>query len=153
MPDVKWLSFIALMWTPLALGQVTLGALLDAGGKPVSIAQFNNELVQRVIAGPTSTGGRLEVMYTGDGRLQGVGTPANITSAMVPWSPIGGDWTTDEKGRICTSMRLGGGASGTGSPVLLPMRCQYWFKLGARYFFADSDTDRSAKVLARTIKQ
>ena len=54
-------------------------------------------------------------------------------------------------------MRIGGGgasaAGGVGTSVLLPKRCQYWFKLGTQYFFADSDTDRSAKVLSRTIKQ
>ena len=35
----------------------------------------------------------------------------------------------------------------------LPPRCQFWFKLGDTYFLSDSDTDRSAKVLSRTIKQ
>ena len=47
---------------------------------------------------------------------------------------------------------LVGGTASTPS-VALPMRCQYWFKLDDKYFFADSDPDRSAKVLSRTIKQ
>jgi hypothetical protein len=34
----------------------------------------------------------------------------------------------------------------------LPRRCQYWFKVGDRYFLSDSDTDRQARVFARTIK-
>ena len=37
--------------------------------------------------------------------------------------------------------------------VVLPPRCQFSFKLGDKYFLSDSDTDRSAKVLSRTIKQ
>ncbi len=47
----------------------------------------------------------------------------------------------------------------TGAPALgqgmayLPPRCQYWFKLGDKYFLSDSDSDRSAKVLSRTVKQ
>jgi hypothetical protein len=40
----------------------------------------------------------------------------------------------------------------TYSATTLPPRCQYWFKLGDVYFLADSDTDRRAKVLRRTLK-
>jgi Ni/Co efflux regulator RcnB len=45
-------------------------------------------------------------------------------------------------------MQIQAGLSG----VNLPQRCQYWFKLGDAYFLADSDTDRRAKVLRRTLK-
>ena len=145
------LTFGALMWAPFTVGQATLGALLDAGAKPVTVAQFRDEVVQRLIAGPTPTGGRLEVIYTGDGRLQGTGTQTATTSSIPPWAPIAGDWSSDDSGRICTSMRVG--VTSAGTSVLLPKRCQYWFKLDDKYFFADSDTDRSAKVLSRTIKQ
>jgi hypothetical protein len=146
-----WLSFGVLTWAPFVVGQTTLGALLDAGANPVSVAQFKDELVQRLIAGPTPTGGKLEVMYTGDGRLQGTGTQAAYSSSIPPWGTITGDWSPDERGRICTSMRVG--VSGAGTSVQLPKRCQYWYKLGMDYYFADSDTDRSAKVLVRIIKQ
>jgi hypothetical protein len=139
------------MWTNFAVGQTTLGALLDAGAKPVTVAQFNEEVVQRLIGGPTPTGGMLEVMYTADGRLQGTGTQTANVSSMPPWGAIAGDWSSDEQGRICTSMRVG--VSNAGTSVMLPKRCQYWFKLGTKYYFADSDTDRSAKVLSRTVKQ
>ena len=50
-------------------------------------------------------------------------------------------------------MRVGAAADGRGTRVVLPTRCQYWFKLGDKYFFADSDTDRSARSWSRTIKQ
>ena len=143
------LAIAAILWMPCALAQATLGALLDAGAKPLSTAAFNDELVQRMIAGPTPTGGKLEVMYTMDGRMQGTGTSAATTSSVVPLSPVSGDWTADEKGRICTTMRIGAWASGS----VVMTRCQYWFKLGNEYYFADSDVDRSAKVLKRTIKQ
>ena len=145
------LAIAATLWMPCALAQATLGALLDAGAKPVTIAQFKEEVVQRLIGGPTATGGKLEVMYTADGRLQGTGTQSGYASAIPPWGTIVGDWSSDEQGRICTSMRVGVSAAGT--TVVLPKRCQYWYKLGMDYYFADSDTDRSAKVLSRTIKQ
>jgi len=141
----------ALTWTSGGLAQTTLGALLDAGAKPVTTAQFKEELVQRVMSGPTPSGGKLEIVYTADGRLQGSGTQASTASSVVPWAPISGDWSDDDKGRICTSMRVG--VTSAGSSVLLPKRCQYWYKLGMEYYFADSDTDRSAKVLSRAIKQ
>ena len=99
----------------------------------------------------TPSGGKLEIVYTADGRLQGSGTQASTASSVVPWAPISGDWSDDDKGRICTSMRVG--VTSAGSSVLLPKRCQYWYKLGTEYYFADSDTDRSAKVLSRAIKQ
>ena len=90
-------------------------------------------------------------MYTSDGRLQGTGTQGTITASMIaPWAPIAGDWSSDDNGRICTSMRVG---TSVGTSVMLPKRCQYWYKLGKEYYFADSDTDRSAKVLSRTIKK
>src|SRR5215203_4822338 len=141
----------ALTWTPVAVAQKTLGELLDAGARPVTVAQFRDELVQRLIGGPTPTGGKLEVMYTGDGRLQGTGTQTSNSSSIPPWAPISGDWSSDDTGRICTSMRVG--TTSAGNTMLLPKRCQYWYKLGTEYYFVDSDTDRSAKVLSRTIKQ
>ena len=144
------LSIGMFLWGPGALAQATLGALLEAGAKPLSAAQFKEELVQRVIAGPTPTGGKLEVMYMTDGRMQGTGTSAATSSSVVPWGTVTGDWTADERDRICTTLRFAAWASGS---VVLPTRCQYWFKLGTQYYFADSDTDRSAKVLVRTIKQ
>jgi hypothetical protein len=37
--------------------------------------------------------------------------------------------------------------------VALPARCQYWYSLDGRYYQSDSDFDRSARVLLRTIKR
>jgi hypothetical protein len=39
-----------------------------------------------------------------------------------------------------------------GGEVNLPLRCQVWFKNDGQYFLSDSDWDRSAKVLKRTLK-
>lgn len=143
-----------LWWAPFALAQTTLGALLDAGAKPLLPEEFIQELVQRVIVGPTPTGGMLEVIYLHDGTLQGVGTQPNITSRMTTLVGVSGEWQIDDKGRICTTMRIGTSSGGPGgSPLVLPPRCQYWFKLEGKYLLSDSNTDRSAKVLSRTIKQ
>ncbi len=50
-------------------------------------------------------------------------------------------------------MQIGGGPGGAVSGVALPGRCQVWFKYGNQYFISDSDSDRSARVLRRTLKQ
>jgi hypothetical protein len=54
-------------------------------------------------------------------------------------------WTFDDSERVCESV--------PGGRSLLRVRCQYWYRLDTRYFIADSDTDRSARVLVRTPKQ
>ena len=63
-----------LVWAPLVVAQSTLGELLDTGAKVMSADEFKNEVVgQRVVAGPTATGGTLEVMYVGNGAGRGHG--------------------------------------------------------------------------------
>ena len=141
-----------LLWAPLAAAQSNLGALLDAGAKKLSAEEFREEVVQRVVVGPTATGGSLEVMYANSGVIQGVGT----FSGSSLFAPISGDWKIDDTGRICTSMRIGAGSQYAGAAqmgVMLPPRCQIWFRYKGQYFLADSDSDRSAKVLPRTLKQ
>ena len=50
-------------------------------------------------------------------------------------------------------MRIGPEGGGSTSGTSLPSNCMDWFKSGDTYFISDSDDDRSAKVLSRTIKQ
>jgi hypothetical protein len=40
-----------------------------------------------------------------------------------------------------------------GAVSIIPQHCQFWFKLGDVYFISDSDSDRHAKVVRRTLKQ
>lgn len=140
---------------PLAAAQENLGALLDAGARKLSAEEFQQEVVQRALVGPSATGGSIEVTYTGNGIVQGIGTPPNHsqTRSWVHSVQISGLWTIDASERVCTSMRIftagGGGAFGS----YLPPRCQFWLKLSDKYFLSDSDSDRSAKVLIRTLKQ
>jgi hypothetical protein len=128
----------------------SLGELLDAGAKKISMEDFKREIVQRTVAGPTPTGGVAEVMYAANGVIQGMGLPPIAAQVPVPTFPIRGDWTIDESQRICTSLQM----SAPGSAItILPQRCQFWFKLGDVYFIADSDSDRRAKVLRREVVQ
>jgi hypothetical protein len=148
------LGFALLLWLPVAVAQSNLGELLDAGAKKLSVDEFKKEVVQRLIVGPTLSGAIVEVMYAPTGLIQGLGSygaPAPGARAATMSAPVSGDWTVDNEGRICTSMRVGM-SLGSGS-TLLPTRCQFWFKYKEDYFFTDSDSDRSMRVLRRIVKQ
>src|SRR5882672_9331002 len=140
------LGFALLLWAQLAMGQNNLGELLDAGATRLSPEAFKEGVVQRMIVGVTASGGRIEVMYASNGAVQGTGS---YTAHNISLAPISGEWTIDDNGRICTSMRIGGGIGGM-QGVILPPRCQFWFKYGEQYFLSDYDSDRSARLLRRT---
>jgi hypothetical protein len=138
-------GFAFLLWAPFAAAQSNLGELLDAGAKMMSPEEFKQEVVGRVITGPTSTGGTLEVIYAGNGSVQGRGSYAKALFL----GPLDGEWMIDDGGRVCTGMRIGGSPSTPG--VMLPARCQTWFKHADAFFLCDSDSDRRARVLRRTL--
>src|SRR5215467_247466 len=76
---LRWLTKLLLgsaflLFASFAAAQKNLGELLETGGKKLSPEEFKEELVQRVIVGPTPTGGTLEVIYTSKGTIQGRGT-------------------------------------------------------------------------------
>ena len=140
-----------LFCTSASLAQSKLGEVLDAGATLLTVDEFKAQLVQRTLEGPTPTGGHIELMYVSNGTIQGTGASPLHPSSAPGNMPYEGDWTSGENGTICSSFRYrsaGGGAAGN-----LPLRCQYWFKLGDRYFVSDSDYDRQARVLVRTLKQ
>jgi hypothetical protein len=136
-------GFALVLWVPLAAAQSNLGELLDAGAKMLSAEEFRQELVQRVMVGRTpSGGGNLEIMYANNGVIQGLGSQPPFMNTP---QPLSGEWKIDDSGKICTSMSI--------LTVNLPYRCQFWFKYAEQYFLSDSDSDRRARVLSRTVKQ
>jgi len=144
LPTRLTLCFALMLWASLVIAQNNLGELLDAGARMLSVDEFKEGLVQRVIVGPTPSGGNLEIMYATNGEIQGRGIGLSSPTPV----PVSGEWKIGDSGKICSSMRLGGTNS-----VVLPSRCQSWFKLGDQYFLSDSDSDRYARVLRRTVKQ
>jgi hypothetical protein len=138
------------LWVPSALAQSDLGQVLDAGGKLVTLEEFKQELVQHALIGPTPTGSSLEIIYTTSGGIQGTGVqPAGPGFAPARYN---GNWVEGENGSVCSTLVFQAGSAGS-TQITLPRRCQFWFKVGERYYLSDSDTDRSAKVLLRTIKR
>jgi hypothetical protein len=149
-PTRLTLAFALLWYARLAAAQTNLGELLDAGAKRLSADEFKQELVQRVLVGPTASGGTLEVMYAANGGVQGVGNPPIGASGLL--APVSGEWTIDDEGRVCTSMRIGGGGGAAGI-AMLPPRCEFWLRSGEYYFLSVSDSDRRARVFRRTVKK
>ena len=59
---------------------------------------------------------------------------------------VRGTWKFGDNGTVCTSVVLDG-------PTIranFPPRCQYWYRLRDRFYVAESDTDRRARVLPRS---
>ena len=106
--------------------------------------EFERDLVQTVLVGPMASGGSLEIIYLTDGSLQGAGRSPLFPFSQ-PNAPIFGQWKIDDKERVCAVMRIG--------ELPLAARCQFWLKYDQKYYLSDSDSDRSAKVLLRTVKQ
>src|SRR6185369_16622870 len=109
---------VLVLGSSLAIAQSTLGALLDAGAKKLTVEDFKAELVQRSLFGPSGTGIQFEVMYTSSGMIHGVGRNDDVGRA-VNFRSVEGEWRTDTEGRICSSMRT--------SAIVLAPRCQFWF--------------------------
>jgi hypothetical protein len=153
MPRMRRLAAaIALVSSAQSVGaQTTLGELLKSGATPLSAEEFQQYLVGRIIVGPTATGGTMELLYASSGVVIGSGS---VKRGVYTLAPVTGTWTINDKGKICTTMRIGGqwGAPANVGEVSLPPRCQWWFKSGGQYFLSDSDSDRRAKVLPRTVK-
>ena len=147
-PSRLLVAIALLLFTPLAVAQNTLGELLDASAKKISPEEFRQQVVQRTIVGAAPSGARMELIYAASGVIGG---RAELSQAVITATganviaPIDGVWTIDDSGRICTSITI--------QSLFLPFRCQYWFKYKDDYFVADSDSDRGAKVLRRTVKQ
>ena len=145
------LGLALLLLAPLAAGQSNLGELLDTGAQKLSAEEFRRDIVQRPIVGATPAGATIELMYLTNGSIVGMGSVQTANSQASVNAPFSGQWTIDDAGRICASLQTtGAGTAFTGAAVL-PQRCQVWFKLGDTYFVSDSDSDRRAKVLRRTI--
>src|SRR4051812_1556182 len=91
------LAVTALSGASIAGPQSTLGALLDAGAKTISAEEFKEQIVQRVLTGPTGAGGSHELMYAANGSIQGSGVPREALRWWGwPVSPVRGPTTRRE---------------------------------------------------------
>lgn len=136
-----------LLCASLAVAQSNLGELLDAGARKLTVDEFKAELVQHLIVGQTPGGATFEIVYTNTGEIAGQGSAPGQDVPAAGTHVISGQWTTDDSGRICTSMAFDRATRAALS------RCEFWFKYSEQYFLSVSDSDRQTRVLRRTIKQ
>jgi hypothetical protein len=123
--------------------QPTLGEILDRGGRRITADDFRRDLVGTSVSGLTATGHQIDLIYLDGGTVRGAGRVTIYQGAAGGGYAVEGAWTIDELDRVCVSMRYGN--------AVLPTRCQFWFKDDQAYFLSDSDSDRSARVLRRTV--
>jgi hypothetical protein len=142
------LGLVVLLASRHAIAQARLGELLDAGAKPVSAEEFQKEVVQRPLQGPLDSGLNVEILYTERGALEGAGAPGRFGYVAETFH-VRGTWKSGAKDTVCTALVLEG-------PTIrgnFPPRCQFWYKLGDRYYVSDSDSDRRVRVLVRTVRK
>lgn len=144
------LAIALFLWAAAAAGQNQvltpeaplpnrLGELLDAGAKKLSAKDFRQELLTRTLyssKGPRNTA----ILYAENGKVVGTSRSGGFTVEN-----IDGSWAVGANETICSTYRFGN--------VVFPQRCVFWYKLGEMYFFSDSDSDRSASVERRTLRQ
>ena len=142
------LAVAAMLASTLATAQSRLGELLDAGAKQVTADQFREEIVQRSVQGALEPGVNVEIVYTPQGTLEGVGA-GGAFSYSAEWAVrVRGTWSAGDNDDICATVTLDG-------PTIRASyrrRCQFWFSLGDRYFVADSRSDRKARAIGRMVK-
>ena len=144
-------GFLVALCVSSAIAQTNVGQLLDSGAVKLSAADFKQQIVGQFLVGPRRglnvASSTQEIVYLEDGGIRGSGS-ATPFGGMIGGGQsfvIEGTWTIEERDRICETTRAGN--------VVLAPRCQYWFKQSDKYYFADSDSDRSALVTVRTVKK
>jgi hypothetical protein len=142
------LGLCVLLASTQAIAQTRLGELLDAGAKRLSAEEFRQQIVQRPLQARLDSGMSAELLFASNGSLEGAGSGGPYSYAAEWAVQVRGTWAFGDDGTVCTTVMLEG-------PTIranFPRRCRYWFRLGNRYYVADSASDRSARILSRTLR-
>lgn len=95
------LSLALLLYVSSAVAQSNLGELLDSGAKKLSPKEFKDEVVQRMVVGPSPAGVTFEVMYAESGKIAGTSDPnAGVNRSF----PVSGAWSLDDSGRVAANL-------------------------------------------------
>ena len=128
-------------FTANVAAQNTLGELLDAGAKKLSKEEIQSTFNGTHSTGKTATGASGEFEFKADGTYHGVvQTPQGNAGIMGTWTAAAGD-------KLCVEWTpVGRGASKGGG-------CGFYYVLAGDYYLSESDSDRSVRVLKRTLKK
>lgn len=139
-------AFFAGLGSGMASAQSTLGDLLDAGAVKLSKQEVLATLSGANISGPRQGGGTTQADYKADGTYSGAYQGGAGAMGAAKGGGFFGKWTVDDSGKLCTKGSGGSGKATAG--------CAYFFRAGDQLYVAiESDSDRSAVVLKRTVKR
>lgn len=126
----------------LAQVPMTVGTLLDKGGKKLSKNELTEVITDATVTGPAPSvrGWNATHTYKADGSLSGM---ANMISGSRSTRLIGKWWLNDQ-GQMCTDVTNGFDQNFK--------RCDYYFRAGSAYYMAPTD-DTSADLVERKISR
>jgi hypothetical protein len=127
-----------------ALAQNTLGELLDAGGKKLSKDEVKSALSGAHVSGLSTIGGTVDYDFKADGSYSGSGQG----SRGLLWGLVG-TWTVEDSGQLCTEYRLAGRSGAGGKETY----CHFYFIVSDQHYLSESESDRNARILKRTVKK
>lgn len=145
MASTKWILLAILQCAACAAwGQESLGDVLDKSGKMLGVEELKSELVGHWIGWQSPNGMlQFQVRPNQDGNLQG-----QVRALRGACTDFSGTWKLGEEGRFCMSATYRCGSANNSFDI-----CPYWFKAGGEYWSSASNSDRSAKVLKRSVTQ
>ena len=120
--------------------QATVGEVLDRGGVQLSREELSKLLPGAMLSGPTETGDQSSGEIAGDGGISGT-----VRTASGRSGGYSGKWLVNAAGQFCHDVKISVGRHNS-----TDSGCTYFFRLGKRYFVAET-VERTAHVLARTI--
>lgn len=127
-----------------APAQTSVGELLDGGAKKLSGDEVRTLVPGATLVGRSFAGSDVSVDYKQDGTLSGR-VQINSGPRAGQIAGIVGTWTIADDGKTCAVVTVPSGGR--------DQICAYYFKLGDRYFIAESDSDKGSAVVQRTIKR
>ncbi len=134
------MAFVVSMAAAEALAFANLGEALDAGGKILAEDEFRKTVLGATLTGPTRSGGEIDAVYRASGSFNGT------ISVRERSFGIHGPWTLDASGKVCVETT-------NASTNNRETNCGYILRVGERYFFTPSSTDRETWIVPRTFKK
>lgn len=140
---MKMISFAsALLLTSSAFAQSTLGEVLDAGGRKLSVTEVKTLLTGASVSGPGANGTKLNLELSENGKASGYLT---LISPQPMTIGLSGSWKVEEDGKVCSDLTFTNGRTAN--------NCGYYFQAGENYFGSTSENDRSIAVFPRSVKK
>jgi hypothetical protein len=128
------------VFSSMAFADMTLGVLLDKGGKKITKSEWDSLLPVTVYFEWFEGNGEATLTYQSDGTFKGNAKEFDFRTE----SRSNGTWVMDKNAQKCIDETF------QNWPTTFK-GCYYYFKLNGQHYVTLSDTDRSSKVKKATI--